>query len=354
MRIAALFVLTFSGMCAATLLMVKHFYFLPREKTWNDALTYCREVYGDLATVATPAESAKLGFIPDTGSLVWLGLYDDIRIWNWALGNKYFTNDIDFDYWAVDQPYDARTVESCAAMSTQGYWYDVPCTNLNSAVCYDDKDPAIYIFVQSAMTWIEARDYCRSNHTDLVSISTIDENSEIASLLSSSAWIGLHRKPWAWVDSNLSTFTNWDENQPSGTVGSVTSCAGVNTTTRKWRNVDCGELHYFVCQNISYYQIDPSPVQQNSKKRYKLQFSSGADLTDPSAQQQVLEQLHAKLKEYQLPELKLHWVETDGQTFRKKEKMKTAQAFNTTEIHTHTYREGENHCNSEYDAMNMM
>ncbi|KAF3707705.1 Lithostathine Islet cells regeneration factor [Channa argus] len=284
-----------------------------------------------LATVANLNENAKLSFIPDVGSIVWLGLYDDLRIWNWAIGNAYFNNDIDFDNWALDEPYDTRTVESCALMSTQGIWHDTPCSNLHSAVCYDEQDPSTYIFVQTDMTWSQARDYCRSNHTDLASITTTNENNEIASLLSSSAWIGLHRKPWAWADASLSTFNNWDDNEPSSSAKNMLSCAGVNTTTRKWWNADCDEQHYFVCQNVSYFQSSTSTVQQKSKTTYKLKFSSEADLTNPSAQQQILDQLHAKLKNYELPEVKLHWVQTDGQTFQKKEKMTTAQGIQCNE-----------------------
>ncbi|XP_067337882.1 secretory phospholipase A2 receptor-like [Channa argus] len=322
---AVLFFLTLSGMCASYTLRVKYFYFVRRQLTWNDALNYCREMSFHLATVANLNENAKLSFIPDVGSIVWLGLYDDLRIWNWAIGNAYFNNDIDFDNWALDEPYDTRTVESCALMSTQGIWHDTPCSNLHSAVCYDEQDPSTYIFVQTDMTWSQARDYCRSNHTDLASITTTNENNEIASLLSSSAWIGLHRKPWAWADASLSTFNNWDDNEPSSSAKNMLSCAGVNTTTRKWWNADCDEQHYFVCQNVSYFQSSTSTVQQKSKTTYKLKFSSEADLTNPSAQQQILDQLHAKLKNYELPEVKLHWVQTDGQTFQKKEKMTTAQ-----------------------------
>ncbi|MED6239458.1 hypothetical protein ATANTOWER_006711 [Ataeniobius toweri] len=92
----------------------------------------------------------------------------------------------------------------------------------------------------------------------------------------------------------------------------MTSCAAVETATGTWWDVDCSEKHEFICQ-----------TQIPSKRRLKLRFQSEADLTDPHIQQQILDQLHAKMETESLTDFKLCWIETDGQIFHREPKKKT-------------------------------
>ncbi|XP_037651416.1 L-selectin-like [Sebastes umbrosus] len=162
------------------------------------------------------------------------------------------------------------------------------------------------------MTWHEARTYCRSRYTDLVSVRNSSENNNISSLQSEWTWIGLHRKIWAyWSDQTPKNFTNWKEGQPMKTQETLKLCAAVNTTTGRWSAVGSDMKHHFICQ----YQ----PLQRQT---FKLKFQSEADLNDPAVQQQILEQLHAKLEKHGLPDFKLRWIQTDGQTFHKEKKRK--------------------------------
>ncbi|TNN27785.1 Mannose-binding protein C [Liparis tanakae] len=131
------------------------------------------------------------------------------------------------------------------------------------------------------MTWYEARTYCRSNYTDLVSVRNQSENNQIESLKKKRTWLGLHRKTWVyWSDQTPNTFTNWNENHPQNTDDKE-SCVLVDTTTGMWSNDACDIKNYFICQKVYSHQ----------QQMFKLKFQSKADLKDPAIQQQLLEQV---------------------------------------------------------------
>ena len=133
------------------------------------------------------------------------------------------------------------------------------------------------------MTWENARTYCRSNYTDLASVRNVSESSQITSLISAPAWIGLHRKPWAhWSDQSPTTFTNWFKNQPDNNEATVTSCVVFDRISGQWLDVDCNHKMHFLCQKVTYHP---------HKATFKVKFQSEADLNDPDVQQQILEQV---------------------------------------------------------------
>uniref|UniRef100_A0A668UN62 C-type lectin domain-containing protein n=1 Tax=Oreochromis aureus TaxID=47969 RepID=A0A668UN62_OREAU len=141
--------------------------------------------------------------------------------------------------------------------------------------------PPMYHIVKPQMTWDEARNYCRSSFTDLASVRNISEHNEILSLLSANTWFGLYRHPWShWSDLTPTNFTNWNYGQPDNSGSTISSCALVSPASGTWFEANCGETHYFICQDF-----------RSRRKRLNLKFQSEADLTDPSIQQQLLEQV---------------------------------------------------------------
>lgn len=173
-------------------------------------------------------------------------------------------------------------------MSRQYFSHANPQPDLLSSFSFcfvSEQGPSKYIVVQTLKNWGKARLYCRANYTDLVSVRNMSENEEISKLMTSASWIGLHRHRWArWSDKTPRAFTKWNRGQPDNNGDTMASCVAVSTTTGTWWDVDCKAKHHFVCQNVSY----PLPRAQH---RTMLKFQSEADLNDPAAQQQILEQV---------------------------------------------------------------
>ncbi|XP_061597963.1 C-type mannose receptor 2-like [Cololabis saira] len=316
MSVVLLLVLTSSGLSVSSMSMFREYHHMKTPKTWAEAQRYCREAYADLATVETQHENNNLQrAIQKNGRFAWIGLHDDVFRWKWTMGDEDFN--YDHKNWKDDGPKNLNSSESCVVMTNKGVWRDEICEKERPSVCFYEPGPSKYILVETMMTWQKAKEYCRSRYTDLVRVRNARENEEINQMLRRNAWIGLHRDLWSpWSDQSPTNFTNWNEGQPDNSGPNMTSCAAVNTSTGKWWDVDCEEEHEFICQTL----IPP-------RTRFVLRFQSEADLTDPDIQQQILEQLQAKLEEaHELTELKLRWIQADEQTFHKKQKKKQGSA----------------------------
>ncbi|KAI4818053.1 hypothetical protein KUCAC02_011418 [Chaenocephalus aceratus] len=310
MKRTLLFVLTLSGLTFVSSNIIKEYHYVRDFKTWADAQSYCRENFDDLATINNEDEHVKLMSMSQTiGRSVWIGLYDNFESWKWALGDSDFNNG--FSNWETDDP---NTTEDCTVMTTAGRWQDYGCWMTVPSVCYNEPGPTKYILVETLKTWQEAVAFCRFQYTDLVSVRNLSENNQISSLLAESTWIGLHRKTWPyWSDKSPNIFTKWATNRPLSTTRNESSCASLNTASGKWIDNVCEKNYHFVCQSFPPHQHEA---------RFKLKFQSEADLNDPAVQQQILEQLHAKLEKHGVADFKLRWTQTDGLTFHKEKKTK--------------------------------
>ncbi|KAK9529822.1 hypothetical protein VZT92_013892 [Zoarces viviparus] len=314
MKKTLLFVLTLSVLSARTTSVIREYHYVEILKTWSDAQSYCREKFTDLATVENQSDNDRLLSVLQTlGNYAWIGLYDNMEGWKWALGNADFSNE--YSNWTTGEPNNNNYNQTCTLMGSDGDWIDEPCSSQYPyrAVCYHENGPSKYIVVNTKMNWTDARTYCRSNYTDLASVSNQSENNHISSLLTENTWIGLHRNTWAyWSDQTPTTFTYWNENRPNKQWNTVKSCVEVRLTTGMWFDNVCSRNNYFICQK----------VYSRQQQTFKLKFQSEADLTDPALQQQMLEQLHAKLEKQGLSDFKLRWTVTDGQAFHKEQKKK--------------------------------
>ncbi|XP_039462004.1 macrophage mannose receptor 1-like [Oreochromis aureus] len=309
-----LLALAFSGLTVISTELYKEYHYVRLLKTWADAQSYCREMFTDLATVENQDDNNNLlSVIQGSGENAWIGLYDDLIRWKWSLGNADFNDNVDFTSWLSGQPNNGYSNQFCVFMTSNGLWNDYSCSAKFLAVCFDEKGPPMYHIVKPQMTWDEARNYCRSSFTDLASVRNISEHNEILSLLSANTWFGLYRHPWShWSDLTPTNFTNWNYGQPDNSGSTISSCALVSPASGTWFEANCGETHYFICQDF-----------RSRRKRLNLKFQSEADLTDPSIQQQLLEQLNEKLETDGLSEFKLRWTQADGQTFHKEPKKET-------------------------------
>ncbi|KAK1131683.1 lymphocyte antigen 75-like [Acipenser oxyrinchus oxyrinchus] len=120
--------------------------------------------------------------------------------------------------------------------------------------CYDDGKKLF--LVNENKTWEEAVEYCRSNHTDLVSIESEQELQrvyrEANEASSSHVWLGLLQSCtfgfWYWVDGAQSCYDNW---APEPRCQSGYNQCGVMTarSDSKWTEKPCTERFNFICYN---------------------------------------------------------------------------------------------------------
>uniref|UniRef100_A0A3P9CQY6 C-type lectin domain-containing protein n=1 Tax=Maylandia zebra TaxID=106582 RepID=A0A3P9CQY6_9CICH len=123
------------------------YYFIKEPKTWDEAQSYCREGYKDLATVPDVTYRETL-YIDSTENQAnaWIGLYSisgrENRMWHWSLPGVEF-HDKEMK-WKVGEPNDKpEHLENCGRIKSPDELVDVGCSNNHAFVCYNGENKAI-------------------------------------------------------------------------------------------------------------------------------------------------------------------------------------------------------------------
>lgn len=104
---------------------------------------------------------------------------------------------------------------------------------------------AAYKVYYIPMTWFNAQTYCRTYHTDLVSIQDTSEQAIVKGLYGAWLWIGLYRgRSWNWSDQTIMSNISWSPGQPDlklayGFCGYLNGHIG---------NAPCSDGNFFICQ----------------------------------------------------------------------------------------------------------
>ncbi|CAL9700432.1 unnamed protein product [Knipowitschia caucasica] len=79
-----------------------------------------------------------------------------------------------------------------------------------------------YLYIAESKSWTEAQVHCRTFYTDLALINSQTDQDLIILLTpaTTEGWIGLYlvnriREEWMWSGAGLTTYTNWDKDQPN-------------------------------------------------------------------------------------------------------------------------------------------
>ena len=79
-----------------------------------------------------------------------------------------------------------------------------------------------YHYIDERKTWKDAQSYCREHHSDLATISNMEDNNIALKSKTNSTenfvWIGLNynnpQGAWRWSDSSNASFCNWNRGEP--------------------------------------------------------------------------------------------------------------------------------------------
>ncbi|KAK1889762.1 Aggrecan core protein, partial [Dissostichus eleginoides] len=203
----SLFVLILMGQCSFFTCHLYEYHFIPEGKSWDEARSYCREHFTDLATVSDMRDVERLTNSSQTTD-AWIGLRSinerDIKEWHWSLpGEKYIPTECN---------------PGCPKF-----------------ICYNETGQQKYFVIDQSKNWLQAQSYCREHHTDLISgitqIKAIKDQHR-----SSNMWIGLFREIWSWSDGKNVSFRNWD---PDSFVDVASKTCAMTTPNGKWSSDTC-------------------------------------------------------------------------------------------------------------------
>ncbi|XP_013884955.1 macrophage mannose receptor 1 [Austrofundulus limnaeus] len=287
---------------------VRRFKYVTLKKTWAEAQTYCRETFLDLATIQNSNNITEAQKVAGT-SQVWIGLFNGT--WKWSQEqNQDISSSSWYTNWYPGQPQE----ENCVAFSNNGYWSTMDCGLQYPFFCFNALLQT-NILVNMQKTWSEAQTYCRTQYSDLSSITNALDNTALylkVILGPTYAWTGLHRSSWTWSDGSNGSFTAWGF-QPSYQRG---DCVLMDLYYGTWFWKPCSEGHPFLCY------ADYRPL---SKRSVKVHVNPGsADLSDPEVQDSLLQQLKLQVEEQEVggvtEEVKLSWQTLpDGRIFYREE-----------------------------------
>ncbi|KAK9524924.1 hypothetical protein VZT92_017281 [Zoarces viviparus] len=255
----SLFVLILMGQCSFCLCRLYEYHFVEEKKTWDEARTYCRDKYTDLAKVFDMTDMKRLNDSAGNQGEAWIGLHNQSnvnRTWLWSLpGVKFNDSETEWDDGKPNdgtnnagynkEPNDLYYPENCVMMKNNHKWFDVPCTNKHPFICYDEPNQNKFHLIDERKTWLEAQSYCREHHTDLISVPTQLNHEELKNIAPNQwVWIGLFRDTWRWSDGSSFSFRSWDPDLFEDEDGK--KCA-MTVSNGKWSSDNCSNTKPFYC-----------------------------------------------------------------------------------------------------------
>ncbi|CAL8289384.1 unnamed protein product [Lota lota] len=239
---------------------------------------------------------------------LWIGLYNGgPEEWYWSLADKDFYQEGGRNYRNFIQ----MDSTSRFVRHENGMWYTYGQSNL-WFMCYDGnrQGGARYVLVQIGMTWTDAQVYCRTHHTDLVSIRNSTENQAAGVAIGPYGVLnGLFKDGWHWSDGRYSSFRHWDQDSFVGLFPQ--SCAVMTSQiSGRWSQRSCTELRPFLCTCTRKWVL-----------KVKVRSEDLQELNDPAIETAILKQTQQLLNKATLSNyLKMAWKpNSDGQVFTKEQ-----------------------------------
>ncbi|XP_068584391.1 C-type mannose receptor 2-like [Cebidichthys violaceus] len=280
-----LFVLILMGQCSFCLCRLYEYHLVKEKKSWEEAQTYCREHYTDLAKVFDMTDMKRLNDSASHQGEAWIGLHNQTnvnRVWLWSLPEVKFSDSE--TEWKDGEPNDKEPPENCVVVE-EHKWKDIPCNKEHEFICYDAKMQKKFHLMNETKTWLEAQSYCRENHTDLVSgLTQLNEEefkTEIEPEKAKQLWIGLFRDTWRWSDESSFSFRFWDPDQFEDEDDK--KCA-MTVSNGKWSSDECSKKKPFFCYDDKLILINESKTWEQALTYCRENHRDLVSITDPQKQ----------------------------------------------------------------------
>ncbi|XP_071371370.1 macrophage mannose receptor 1-like isoform X2 [Centroberyx affinis] len=246
----SLFLIILMGQCSSSTCQPHVYHFIKEAKTWDEAQSYCREKYTDLATIDNMEDMKRLNDSAGGGNsdAAWIGLKkSDNLMFHWSLpGIDYYKEGTNWAGGLIN-------TEDCVWMNNEAKWLHKSCNDKAWFICYDGtkNNTNKFCLIKEKKTWREAQDYCRENHTDLISGKNQTCNEEVKSMISGMVEknfvIGLFKDSWKWSDGSNSSFRYWHKTVTENHQGHNTCAVTMLDQNGRWKQEECNENKPFFC-----------------------------------------------------------------------------------------------------------
>ena len=142
---------------------------------------------------------------------------------------------------------------SCFLFCRCGFWFAVVFSVLLLCFLICTSEPIIYHYIDERKTWQDAQSYCREHHSDLATISNMEDNNIALKSKTNGnyVWIGLNNNnpqgAWRWSDSSDASFYNWKKGEPNGDGKSLHNYCVEMKQDGLWNDKSCNTKRPFIC-----------------------------------------------------------------------------------------------------------
>lgn len=111
---------------------------------------------------------------------------------------------------------------------------------------------SFYYISSSQMSWQDSRDDCLQNGSDLIII-TSKEEQDFARQFKKRTWIGLTDREtegtWKWVDGTKLKESYWRTGEPNSYLGSNEDCGEMwPHEEQHWNDLECSYKNFWICE----------------------------------------------------------------------------------------------------------
>nr|XP_040042496.1 CD209 antigen-like protein E isoform X3 [Gasterosteus aculeatus aculeatus] len=114
-------------------------------------------------------------------------------------------------------------------------------------------DQSFYYISSSQMSWQDSRDDCLQNGSNLIII-TSKEEQDFARQFKKRSWIGLTdtetEGTWKWVDGTEPKERYWTTGEPNSYQGSNEDCGEIRfyEEQHNWNDLECSYKNFWICE----------------------------------------------------------------------------------------------------------